>query len=305
MENPEALPSELQHAVVRLEEIRKELFDRGLKNGLIAASACFAGVVVLFLASGEPVVPLLLMALGVFLIFYCIGSQSKELSARYKSDVIAPLVDSFCSGASYEPYQGISRDDFCNSGIFTSPDRYHSEDFVSGTMGQTRFCFSEVRAEERRTRTNGKRVQTYYVDIFRGFMFIADFHKDFSGYTAVRRDAIIKWGFGGPKRVKLENVEFENVFDVFSTDEIETRYILTPRMMERFVDVNRAFPGCQAAFRDSCVYIAIPDTTDHFEASVWRSVIGNRSILYDITVLRSLFMLIDRLDLNTRIWTKE
>lgn len=305
MENHETLPPELRNAVERLEKIRKELFDRGLKNGLIAALACFAAAGVLFLASGEPVVPFLLAALGVFLIFYCIGSQSKELSARYKSDIIAPLVDSFCSGASYEPYQGIGRDDFCNSCLFTSPDRYHSEDFVSGTMGQTRFCFSEVRAEERRTRTNGKRVQTYYVDIFRGFMFIADFHKDFAGYTAVRRDSIMKWSFGGPKRVKLENVEFENIFDVFSTDEIEARYILTPRMMERFVDVHMAFPGCQAAFRDSCVYIAIPDTTDHFEAGVWRPVIGNRSVLYDITVLRSLFMLIDRLDLNTRIWTKE
>lgn len=44
----------------------------------------------------------------------------------------------------------------------------------------------------------------------------------------------------GKKRVKLENIDFEKEFDVFSDDQIEARKLLTPSFMYRLVDfVNK------------------------------------------------------------------
>jgi hypothetical protein len=38
-------------------------------------------------------------------------------------------------------------------------------------------------------------------------------------------------------RVKLENQEFEKIFDVQSKDEVEARRLLTPKMMEKLVEL--------------------------------------------------------------------
>ena len=38
------------------------------------------------------------------------------------------------------------------------------------------------------------------------------------------------------KRIKLENIEFEREFDVYSEDQIESRKILTPSFMYRILD---------------------------------------------------------------------
>ena len=45
------------------------------------------------------------------------------------------------------------------------------------------------------------------------------------------------------KLVKLENVEFEKQFAVYSTDQLEARYILTPQLMERLLAVQSAESG--------------------------------------------------------------
>jgi hypothetical protein len=42
--------------------------------------------------------------------------------------------------------------------------------------------------------------------------------------------------FVNRKRIELENVEFEKIFDVYSDDEIEARRLLTPKMMEKLVN---------------------------------------------------------------------
>ena len=63
---------------------------------------------------------------------------------------------------------------------------------------------------------------------------MADFHKDFKGKTTILRDRLFKLRFG-ESRVKMENPDFENTFDVYSTDQVEARYLITPFMMERLL----------------------------------------------------------------------
>ena len=69
---------------------------------------------------------------------------------------------------------------------------------------------------------------------------IAGFQKDFQGHTTVLRNSLFKLSFSG-SRVKLENPDFEKTFDVYSTDQIEARYLLSPSMMERLLALDREF----------------------------------------------------------------
>lgn len=143
-----------------------------------------------------------------------------------------------------------------------------------------------------------------WVDIFQGFFFIADFNKDFQGQTIVFRNSWLKLK-SGKQRVKLENPNFEKRFDVFSTDQVEARYILTPNMMERLLELDSRFPGkITVSFRNSSVIVAIPDRTNHFETDIWECQLNTDKLKREFATLVSLFQIVHDLNLNLRIWTK-
>ena len=241
----------------------------------------------------------------VFLVLLTRGSG--ELTAYYKDVVISRLVSGLCPGATYNPTQGIPRQTFVASSLFsTAPDRYSCEDHIAGCLDRTAFSCSEIHAEEKRvTRDSKGRTRTHWVTIFRGFFFIADFHKDFRGQTVVHRNSWIKFDFSN-RRVKLENPAFEKRFDVYSTDQVEARYLLTPSMMEKLVALDDKFPGkITLSFTGSKVIVAIPDAMDHFETSIWKHQVQNDDIRREFSTLAALLGIVDDLNLNLRIWSKQ
>jgi hypothetical protein len=133
-------------------------------------------------------------------------------------------------------------------------DRANFEDRLAGMRREVNFEMFEAHLEERRTTTDSKgRTQTTWVTVFRGQCLKLDFHKTFYGRTRIAREA----GFFNRlntsremQRAKLEDPEFERAFAVFTTDQVEARYLLTPDLMQRLVDLERAFRGgrLQACF---------------------------------------------------------
>lgn len=229
--------------------------------------------------------------------------QNNPLCQLYKKEIISSMVKTLIDKGRYLPSQGITENTFIQSGLFTVPDRYHSEDFISGTIDKTSFHFSEVHAEEKRE-SSGKSKNEYWVTIFKGFFFIADFHKDFKGHTIVARNSFLNRF--NRKRVKLENVEFERCFDVISSDQIEARYLLTPSMMERITMLDKRMQGnIVLSFCKSNVIIAISDSTNHFETSLLRPVHHIRILQREYDLIISMASIVEELNLNTRIWTKK
>lgn len=298
----------LKPALTQLETKRLELKARGTKNGSIGLGICCLLGIVISLCTGMNWIWFLVSAIvGGIAFFYCIQSKGGELTSLYKRNIISDILSRQCSGATFKPDKGITENTFVGSGLFAvSPDRYHSEDLISGKIGSTSFLCSEVHAEEKRVTTNGKgQTRTTWVDIFKGFFFIADFQKDFKGQTTVYRNSWIKLRFG-EQRVKLESPEFESSFDVYSNDQVEARYLLSPNMMERLLALDWKFPGeITVSFRNSNVIIAIPDGTNHFEASIWQSMLNNENLKREFNTLCLLLGIVDDLNLNVRIWSKE
>ena len=264
----DSLAQKLAPTLQVLENKRKELLRKGRSEGLIYAA--------IFLVVG--VIALLILKLeGIFgpiviVVISCINNKSKIFSFFYKEEVVDEIIHVFCPNATYSPNDGVSEDLFRNSGLFTSPDRYHAEDLIEGCLDKTSFICSEVHAEERRARSTKNGVQYYWEDIFKGFLFIADFHKEFQGETTVLRDSFFKIKMGA-SRVKMESPDFEKVFDVFSTNQIEARYLITPSMMERMLKLDSNFKkGITISFRNSTILVAIPDSKNRFEADVWSSL---------------------------------
>ena len=182
-------------------------------------------------------------------------------------------------------------------------DREKFEDQVSRVQrNDTPFEFFEAHLEEKRTTTDGKgRTRTTWVTVFKGQCLVVKFHKQFKGVTKVYRDAgalnfFKKLGqMGKGQRVKLEDPVFEKAFEVYSTDQIEARFILTPDFMERLIGLERTFKGRQVrcAFSGGCMFLACEGKNLLEPGSMHRKMddLGRvREILQDFAAI---FLLID------------
>lgn len=242
----------------------------------------------------------------------------KDFTSRFKTEVISRIVTFTNENLTYNPTEGISRIEFLKSSIFdTGGDRFLSEDLVTGKVGNTSIKFSEVHTQDKKEiKSEGVSAFKRWVTLFRGVVFIADFNKHFNGRTVVLTDQAEKnWGSIGSlfqkmnsshgSMVKMENTEFEKAFVVYSTDAIEAHYILTPTLMERIVALRSKFSGIQLAFYNSVVFISIPYKENLFEANLFESLTFNYSMEKYHYQVKMFMGIVEELNLNTRIWTKE
>ncbi len=135
------------------------------------------------------------------------------------------------------------------------------EDQIFGKAHGADFNSVEIKLE----RQSGKR---RYTD-FQGQLMTLTFPRKFMGRTLVLRD---KGRFQGKKksdmkRVGLVDPIFEKIFEAYSTDQVEARYLLDPIFMQKLVDLEASVDGknIRFAFFDSQLFIAI-ETGNRYEA---------------------------------------
>jgi len=235
-----------------------------------------------------------------------------------------------------------SGDDLIKGYVTSEPD---SEDNVDTKPPRTDISFSEVQADavERYKDKDGKTQERVH-SIFKGLFFKADFNKDFDGLTIIVPKERSFKGFSFFKKekenqlhdVELEDIEFMDKFTVKTTDQILARYILTPNFMNRLLDFSNRDHGMDTddikqptsikeafqlglsnhhsddaysdtpyfSFRDGTMYFMLPTEKDHFEFNVLSPL--NKSLIYsyfkDINIALGL---VDELNLNLRIWSKQ
>lgn len=308
----------VQNTLSELEIERKFILNEKYKGW----GAIIGGVVLGFLISSlaGPIGGLLLGGCGVgygIYLLYNLGDKENLYKERYKRDVIGATLCEIDPTLTFNHYKGILESEFRYSQLFsTTPDRYSTEDLVIGKLDKTGFYFAEVHAEYKtETQTkNGRRVTWH--DILKGIIFVADFNKNFNGVTLVRPKnigaSISAWfsknvfSFGDKNVVQLENDVFNKDFIVYSTDQVEARYILTPALMERIGDLNkRSAYTVSLSFIDSRMYIAFPLDHNYFEPPLFKTLINPELLTADINILNFMCDIIRELDLNTRIWTKQ
>ena len=147
--------------------------------------------------------------------------------------------------------------------LVPSWDRKALSDQMFGERAGSPFQFFEAHLEEKRRSTDSKgRTRTYWVTVFQGQIWQFQAPKEFYGTTRVARD--MGWfnalGALGSKfdRARLESPDFEKLFEVFTTDQVEARYLLTPDVMQAILDLEKAFHGARIrlAFSNGYIYAA-------------------------------------------------
>lgn len=153
-------------------------------------------------------------------------------------------------------------------GLVPSFDRDGFEDRWYGELSGNSFNLYEAHLEERRGSGKNRR----WVTVFRGAIINMPFGREFRSTTLLQRKGKHdKWfGLGSRKDVidlgghRMQYVDqvhpaFENVFEVWSDDQVEARVLIHPSYVEHLIALEKAFHGkaVRALFTDGQLVIAV------------------------------------------------
>ena len=253
--------------------------------------------------------------LGITLNVGFARSRVEKYRSAYKTQVVEQVIAAIEPTWTYKSDAKVGALEFNSSKLFSRPySNFGGDDLVTGKIDKTDFQSSELNVYYEVGAGEHKEQKT----LFSGFFFHADFNKHFSGETYVvhgdledqvktlrsissAKTTTTKSG----AYVKLENPEFSKIFTVRASNQQEARYLLTPRIMEALVRLHKRYPHpTHISFVGKRVYFAITFGKQLFEPCIFKPV----AEFEEVEKLHNLFMLnteiIQELNLNTRIWTK-
>lgn len=323
--NPDiqALQQSLQPVFAAFDEMQlkhEEEKARTLRNCLITMGVALIGALAVLLTVQNMMIFGIIICLSAVICIAMYSTKSSSFAnyyrSRYKQDVFARVTSALAPGMTYHPQHFIAENDYTGCGLQSSRiDRYSGQDYFEGHVGGTHLIFSEIHAEREESRKDSKgNRRTYWVTVFKGIFFMADFPKHFQGQVIIEPDvAEATFGWLGRKLqgmssdlVRLENPEFEKAFKVRATDQVEARYLLTPSFQDRLLELRKFWGGkIGMSLLRSNLYLAIPNREDWFECSSKVRAGDRAQIERFASQLIAVLNVVNQLDLNTRLWTKE
>lgn len=295
---PRIYQDELQPALRDRELARQTAAKSAIRWSWIGGAIALIGAIVGFAAVRVPQLAIVAGVIG-FAVHGAGRGPLNRIARQAKSLIVEPVAARFSMMFDPEPGAQNSVLDLQQAGLLPRWDRSAFEDRLTGTRNGVDFEFFEAHLEERRRTTDSRgRTRTRWVTVFAGQCLRFQFHKQFHGRTVVLRDAGFMNRFGGGRgleRIKLESNVFEKAFEVYGSDQVEARYILTPDLMQRLIDLEKVFHGgrLRCAFQNGELLIAL-EGGDLFEPGSMFTPLDNpervRELLDDFAAI---FNLID------------
>lgn len=216
----------------------------------------------------------LLSGAGFFLLFAFLLTNRvyNRFNENYKTKYVMQLIREIpgFQDLHYEQKAGFSWDDIRNAAVVGCGNKheFESEDLLTGSCGNIGFKMSDVIT--RQWVGGGKKTRLEI--IFRGQVicfYQFDDIKISNGHLQIfqkKSQSDIK-GWTAEHEIKTENEIFNKNFQIYSTDEHNAFYLLTPLTMEKIMDFSQAV-GEQSAvtFCADKMYVAISRTRSMFDA---------------------------------------
>ncbi len=239
--------------------------------------------------------------LGICAIFiYLIRAPFVKYRKEMKNDIMGSFIR-FFQGFSYRYGQTLNRGLMEKSLIFPRYDILKADDSFCGRYNDIGITVCEQTLQRLCEDLKGRK---FTQTVFEGIAVEMDMKKPFKGQTILLKDAGLFnafKSFSDMERVTLEDVKFEKEFEVYSTNQIEARYILTTAFMERLLRLKELYKGksIQISFYANKILLAIDTRYNMFEAfSFFRSNINYKKLEKVFDEFWTIFSIADILKLN-------
>jgi len=261
---------------------------------------------------------------GIIFLALTASSLSKkeiQFAQQIKAEIL-PLMATFVQKSTkYDSKKYVLQTFFEQSKLFniTNIWKYEGSNLISGSYESVNFEFSQLFVQEREERNSGGKTDVRINDLFKGIFYHANFNKKFKGKTLIKPDISRKifgelfgemlnasLGFDNTHLVQLEDVEFEKEFAVYSTDQIEARYILTPSFMERLLKLRREIgQDIYISFSENKIFLTLPSSMDLLSPMVLKKINEQDCIEPIFNLIKLLLEMAGELHLNVKIWDIE
>ena len=253
-------------------------------------------------------------AIGIFALW---KTKLEDFRKTFREQFLPSLVKTILPDFNYQANKGFSKEQYHQTNLFPRElSEYKSSDFFSGQVQGVKLQFAQVATYFERQGLSTKNK----VPIFVGLLLELEANKSFQqgavvlpDYNEARWGRFALWLQARDKArearqgpiVYMENPEFERAFIVRGQDPIETRYLITPDMMIRFLELKNLKPlDFMCSFVPGHVYLALPLGRDLFTPSLFRSLYDAKQVQEIYQTLTDCLKVVEILNLNTRIWTK-
>ena len=252
----------------------------------------------------------LLLLIGISFVIISMHKDYPIYLNGFKKIYVFDALKRFFTDLYYDP-KGMPSSVIWSTHMLDMGDIYLSNDLISGKYKDTKFMQADVRIQKIETRIDDSGNEyEFFNDYFYGKWFVFDFNKKFKYNVQVREKefehALVdnyhsKYGY---EEVKMENEKFNRAFKIYTENEHDAFYILTPKMQERLLKVREKIKGdLLFCFIDNELHIGLNNNYDSFEPKVFKKENDiNKYINKDIEVI---IRFINELDLDNDLFRKE
>lgn len=189
----------------------------------------------------------------------------QSVQKKAKQALLHPVVTALGYRHQEKHFEPVGFEDCRRYSLLPGHDRRSFEDWIEGEEGGASFEFYEAHLEEKRKSKN----RTYYVTKFRGVVGRIAHQSSALGETVFARDGGLFDGLAAPRgmdRAGMGENDFENIFTVWTTDQVEARYLFPPNVMEHLAEMEARFGGkkLRGAIAGGWLYFLI-ETKNMFE----------------------------------------
>lgn len=236
-----------------------------------------------------------------------ISYDLRDFRSAYKDAVLKPFIKQL--GFKYEKYGHVHALNLIHSELFSSGfDVQEGNDFIRGTASNVRFSLSDIVLSDMK--------YNFLKDLFFGYnfslrkkrllyglFFEANFNRAINSNTRIFSKKLINFQNFKLKKIKMDNTDFNKIFDVFTDDKINANYILTPKFMENLTKIAKfARHDFRMSFKNDRVFMFFNQNRDSFEPNMLKSVNNRKNINEIKREILAVIGIIKTLELNKKIW---
>ena len=235
----------------------------------------------------------------VFMGVFCAAVAYTYMTDSFKADVKNVSVGMLCDYLKWDyqhkDFASLPLEEFSRLGLlpdFGEGDSKQIEDKISGKEGPSSFSLHELHLV-----SGGRSKATK----FQGQILSVDCSRECKGETVVLRNSFISPSHIDEtlKKVGLIDSKFNSIFNVYSTDQVEARYLLPPDFMQLLIDLETSVDGrkLRFGFSRSKLLIAI-ETEDRYEMGSIFSPLSaperNRKVIRELGAITKIINSLDR-----------
>ena len=238
------------------------------------------------------------------------GKDIKKFNKEYKNIYVLNFLKQNFENIIYKPEEGISKKEIKKYNTLNLGDKFTSNDYICGTYKNVKFEQSDIHIQEKYEEEDkdGNKIITWET-IFEGRYMIFDFNKNFKSNVQVTSNDFIKRSLPrikNNKKVKLEDIEFNKMFKIYSEIEHDAFYILTPHFMEKIKKLYKELDASiKLTFMENKLHVAVNNGEDSFEYNVLNPINEEeieQDIIKDIKLITDF---VNELNLDNNLFKKE